>query len=155
MNLNIRSNTTLKEASLHIFDRTFTITTVLQILTVLVALIGVLSALMALQLERSREIGVLRAIGLTPRQVRTTVITQTGLMGGFAGLLALPLGISLAIVMLHIINKRSFGWSVQLQMNIDTLVIAMLLSVGAALLAGLYPAIKMSRQSLIRALQEE
>src|SRR5439155_1641468 len=65
----IRSNRALRDASLEIFDRTFAITAVLRLLIVAVAFVGVLSALMALQLERAREHGVLRALGLTPGQV--------------------------------------------------------------------------------------
>jgi peptidoglycan/xylan/chitin deacetylase (PgdA/CDA1 family) len=65
----VRSNRALRDASLLIFDRTFAITGVLRTLTVAVAFIGMLAALMALGLERAREIGVLRTLGLTPRQV--------------------------------------------------------------------------------------
>jgi len=153
--LSIRSNQTLHQASMNIFDRTFTITTVLQILTVLVALIGVLSALMALQLERTKEIGVLRALGFTPSQIRTAVILQTGFMGGIAGLLALPLGSGLSLVLLQVINKRSFGWSLQLHLSWESLGVAMLLSIITASIAGIYPAIKMAGQPLARSLREE
>ena len=86
----IRSNRALREASLEIFDRTFAITTVLQLLATIVAFVGILSALMALQLERARELGMLRANGLTPRQLWGVVLSQTGLMGVTAGLLATP-----------------------------------------------------------------
>ncbi|MDH3215852.1 MAG: ABC transporter permease, partial [Candidatus Krumholzibacteria bacterium] len=77
----VRSNRDLRDASIAVFDRTFAITNVLRMLTVLVAFIGVLSALMALQLERARELGVLRALGLTPGQLWWLVNLQTGLMG--------------------------------------------------------------------------
>ncbi len=70
---------------MEIFDRTFRITACSGCLAALVAFIGVLSALMALQLERARELGVLRANGLTPGQVWQLVTSQTGLMGLAAG----------------------------------------------------------------------
>ena len=76
-----RSNDSLRAASLEVFDRTFEVTAVLRLLAFIVAFVGVLSALMALELERAREFGVLRASGLTPGQVWTLVMTQTGLMG--------------------------------------------------------------------------
>src|SRR5690606_31075595 len=82
----IRSNRALRQASLDVFDRTFTITTVLRLLAVAVAFVGVLSALMALQLERARELAVLRAEGLTPGQLWRYVSLQTGVMGLLAGL---------------------------------------------------------------------
>ena len=62
----ISANKDLRRGALEIFDRTFVITDVLRLLAVAVAFVGVLSALMALQLERARELGVLRANGLTP-----------------------------------------------------------------------------------------
>lgn len=98
--LAINSNRTLRENTLVIFDRTFAITAVLQMLATLVAFIGVLSALMALQLERGRELAVLRANGLTPRELWGLVLSQTCLMGLTAGLLALPVGLVLALVLI-------------------------------------------------------
>ncbi len=94
--INIRSNRALREASLEVFDRTFAITTVLRMLAMIVAFVGILAALMALQLERARELGMLRANGLTPRQLWGMVLSQTGLMGLTAGLLAIPVGVLLA-----------------------------------------------------------
>lgn len=151
----IRSNRALREASIEIFDRTFAITTVLRLLAVLVAFIGVLSALMALQLERAREVGVLRANGLTPRQVLGLTTSQTGLMGLAAGLLSLPLGLALAWVLIYVINRRSFGWTLQMQVGADVLIQAVLLALLAAVLAGLYPAFKMARVAPSLALREE
>ena len=151
----IRSNKALRETSLKIFDRTFTITTVLRLLAVVVAFIGVLSALMALALERRREFGVLRATGMTPKQVGGYVTLQTSLMGLIAGVLSLPLGYVLAYVLVYVINKRSFGWTLQLSVAPEVLGQALLLAVAAAFLAGLYPAWQMARSSPALALREE
>jgi len=151
----IRSNRALRETSLTVFDRTFTITTVLRLLALVVAFIGVLSALMALELERRREMGVLRATGMTPPQVGGYVTLQTGLMGTIAGVLSLPLGYVLAYVLVFVINKRSFGWTLQLNVPADVLVQALVLAIGAALLAGLYPAWSMAQASPATALRDE
>ena len=151
----IRSNRALRETSLKVFDRTFTITTVLRLLAVIVAFIGVLSALMALVLERQREMGVLRATGMTPSQLGGYVTLQTGLMGVIAGLLSLPLGYALAYVLVFVINKRSFGWTLQLSVSPEILLQSFGLAVAAAVLAGLYPAWKMARSSPALALREE
>jgi putative ABC transport system permease protein len=153
--LEIRSNRALKAASLDIFDRTFQITGVLRILALLVAFIGVLSALMALQFERGRELGVLRANGLTPGQVWKLVTTQTGIMGLVAGALAVPAGLILAVVMIFVVNKRSFGWTLQLSVGPWILLQAMLLALVGALLAGILPAWRMARTSPAEALREE
>ena len=151
----IRSNRALKRLSLEIFDRTFLITSVLRLLAGLVAAIGVLSALTALQLEREREIGVLRAAGLTPGQVWQLVTAQTGLMGLAAGLLALPVGLVLSAIMVFVINRRSFGWTVHLEIAPAVLLEALALALATALAAGVYPAWRMARTPPALALREE
>ena len=153
--LSIQSNRSLKKISMAIFDRTFRITSVLRLVSGLVAFIGVLSALMALQLERERELGVLRAIGLTPGQVWHLVTSQTGLLGLAAGLLSLPVGLALAAIMIFVVNRRSFGWTIRMEVDPMILLGAMALALGAALLAGIYPAWKMARTSPALALREE
>ncbi|MFQ6024741.1 MAG: FtsX-like permease family protein, partial [Acidiferrobacterales bacterium] len=145
--IRIRSNEALRAASLQVFDRTFAITAVLRLLATIVAFVGVLSALMALQLERARELAILRASGLTPRQVWRLVTAETGLMGFCSGLLAWPLGIAMALALILVINRRSFGWSLQVSIDPTVLIYGLLLAVVAALLAGLYPAFKMARTS--------
>lgn len=151
----LRSNRALREASLEVFDRTFAITGVLRLLAFIVAFIGVLSALMALQMERGRELGVLRANGMTPGQVWGLVTSQTGLMGLVAGVLAVPAGIVLAVVMIFVVNRRSFGWTLQMIVGPEILLQTIALAAAGALLAGLYPAWRMSRTSPALALRSE
>ncbi|KIH75992.1 putative ABC transport system permease protein [Geoalkalibacter ferrihydriticus] len=151
----VYSNRSLREASMATFDRTFAITAVLRLLVIIVAFIGILNALMAMQIERAREMAVLRANGLTPRQVWRLVTAETGLIGLVAGLLALPLGLVQALVLIHVINRRSFGWTMQTYLAPDIVLQALLLAVVAALLAGLYPAWRMARTSPALALREE
>lgn len=150
-----RTNDSLRSASLEVFDRTFRVTAVLRLLAFIVAFVGVLSALAALQLERARELGLLRATGLTPGQLGGLVVTQTGLIGFAAGILALPMGLILSVVMIHVVNKRSFGWTLNMQFGPEVLGQAVVLAVVGALLAGLYPAWKMSRTSPALALRGE
>ncbi len=151
----IRANQTLRALSMDVFDRTFTITNVLRLLAIGVAFIGILSALMALQLERAKELAVLRATGVTPRQVWRYITLQSGLMGLFSGLLALPLGLILAGVLIFVINKRSFGWTMQVQVAPEVLIQALVLALIAALLAAIYPAWRMAQANPSLALREE
>ena len=151
----IGSNRALREGTLAIFDRTFAITAVLQLLATIIAFIGILSALMALQLERSRELGMLRANGLTPVQLWGLVLGQTSLIGLAAGLLAAPLGLTLGLVLIYVINRRSFGWSLDLSLEPTLFLQALLVALTAALLAGIYPAWKMGRTSPAAALRDE
>jgi putative ABC transport system permease protein len=151
----VRANRELRLASLEIFDRTFAITGVLRTLTVAVAFVGMLAALMALGLERGREIGVLRMLGLTPRQVWVLVTTQSGLIGLLAGVLAVPGGLLLAGVLVFVINRRSFGWTMPIDPSPAILLQGVALSVLAAVLAGLYPAWKMATARPADALRDE
>jgi putative ABC transport system permease protein len=151
----VRANRELLDASLAIFDRTFAVTEVLRLLSVGVAFIGILSALSALALERSRELAVLRALGLVPRKLVQLVTLQTSLMGLFAGIFSLPLGLVLAYILVFVINRRSFGWTLEIALSPDVAVKAMVLSLLAAVLAGIYPAFKMSRANPALALREE
>ncbi|HEX6307052.1 MAG TPA: FtsX-like permease family protein [Longimicrobiales bacterium] len=151
----VRLDRGLRAATLEVFDRTFLITGVLRLLALIVAFVGVTGALMALQLERSREIGVLRATGLTPLQVWSLITSQTALMGAAAAALAVPLGIAMSWAMVHVINRRSFGWTFDLLIGAGPFVQALAAGVGAAVLAGLYPALRMSRLRPAQALREE
>ena len=135
----VRPNQALRAEALAVFDRAFAITGALQLLAAIVAFIGILSALLSLQLERGREFGLMRAVGLTVRQLRGLVLLETGLMGLAAGLLAIPTGLVLAWVLIFIINRRSFGWTMTLQADPVIFLQALALAVGAALLAGVYP----------------
>ncbi len=153
--LMVYSNRDLREASLATFDRTFAVTSVLRILAVLVAFVGILNALMAMQIERSRELAVLRAGGLTPQQLWLLVTGETGLIGLLAGLLALPLGIAQALMLILVINRRSFGWSMDIQLDPSILLQALLLALIAAVLAGLYPAWRMAQTQPAQALRDE
>jgi putative ABC transport system permease protein len=151
----VRANRTIREQSLAIFDRTFAITGVLRLLAIGVAFIGVLSALLALQLERAREHAVLRALGVTPGQMIGLGVLETGSMGLLAGLLALPLGWVLAELLIQVVNVRSFGWSMDSLLPPGVLLDAVLLAIAAAVLAGLYPALRMARVQPAAALRDE
>jgi putative ABC transport system permease protein len=151
----IRSNRSTRQSALEVFDRTFAITVALQLLATIVAFIGILSTLMSLQLERSREIGVLRATGMTRRQLWRLSLLETGLLGSTAGLLAIPMGIVLAVILIYIINLRSFGWTLSMQLQPGDFIQAFAIALGAALLAGLYPAWRMGQMQPADAVRSE
>jgi len=153
--LQAQSNRALRDNVLTIFDRTFSITVALRLLATIVAFIGILSALMSLQLEHTRQYGIMRANGMTPRQLRTFTLIQTGLMGTTAGLLALPVGLVLALILIDVINVRSFGWTMDLTLAPQPFIQAFAVALAAALAAGLYPAWRSSRHSAIQALRSE
>jgi putative ABC transport system permease protein len=151
----IRSNRDIRKASLEVFDRTFLITRVLRVLALGVAFIGMLSALLALQIERARELAILRATGLTPRETFALILIQTGALGLCAGVLAWPLGTGIAVALVKVINLRSFGWTMDLALPAAAYAEALALAVAAALLAGLYPGWRAGRTPPALALRED
>jgi len=154
-NIQVNPSGALRQGAMDVFDRTFAITTSMQLVTTLVAFIGVLSSLLALQLEKAREMGILRAIGLTVAEMRRLTLWETGLLGASAGLLALPTGYILAWILIFVINQRSFGWTLQMEVAPAPFIQAFLLAVTAALLAALYPAWRLGRMAIAEALRGE
>ena len=153
--LSVSSNRGIKENALEVFDRTFTITAALRLLATVVAFIGVLSAIMSLQLERTRELGTLRANGMSLSQLWGKTLLETALMGLTAGLMAIPIGWLLAYILIHFINLRSFGWSLQMQTDFNIFATALGVALIAALLAGIYPVIRLNKMEIATAVREE
>lgn len=153
--VSIRLNKDLRDYSIEIFDRTFVVAGLLHILSVIVAFIGVFSALMSIQLEKEKEMGILRATGLTPGQMLKMISVQTFTIGLIAAFIAIPLGLVLAYCLIYVINLRSFGWTMQMSIDPVVLIQAIIIAVSASLLAGLYPAWKMSVTLPAKSLRDE
>jgi len=143
--LAIRANAELLAMSLEIFERTFAITGVLRVLAVVIAFVGLLSSLLALSLERTRELAILRAIGMTPLEVARQLLAESAYQGLVAGLLALPIGVVLADVLIRVINRRAFGWTLPFELDGGLLAQTVLLALAAALLAAIYPCYRLTR----------
>ncbi|MBT8082530.1 MAG: FtsX-like permease family protein [Gammaproteobacteria bacterium] len=153
--LRVDSNARIRDLSLEIFDQTFVITDVLYWLAIGVALIGILGAMLALQLERAREFALLRALGMTPGQVGGMITAQTGVIGLLSGAAAIPLGLIMAWVLIKVINRRAFGWQIDMEVAPGILASALVFAVGASLLAGLYPAWRAAHSRPAVAMREE
>jgi len=153
--LAITSNAEVRELSMRIFERTFVITRVLYWLTAGVAAIGLVSALLAWELERSRELAIVRALGLTPRGAGAVIEAQTGFMGFVAYLAAIPAGVLTAVLLITVINRRAFGWQIDFHFSIEQFANAFAVAMVAALVAGLYPAWRTARAPLASDIREE
>jgi putative ABC transport system permease protein len=151
----IRSNADIRELSMRIFERTFVITRVLNWLAAGVAAAGLLSALLAWELQRSRELAIVRSLGLTPRGTALLVLSQTVFMGFAAWLAAVPAGLLTALVLTEVINRRAFGWQIDLHLSPAQFLDALALALCAGLAAGVYPAWRSARAPLASGLREE
>ena len=153
--LEVQDNQQIRDEALRIFDRTFAITESLRVLAVVVAFIGVLSALLALQLERKREYATLEAIGLAPEGLEKLTYLETALIGLSASLLALPTGLLLALILIHVINVRSFGWTIQLAPTVGPFIQAIVVGIVASLAAAVYPVSRLRRMPVAEAIRGE
>jgi putative ABC transport system permease protein len=138
--LEVVPNQTLRARVLTVFDQTFQITYGLQIIAILVSVLGVIAALTAMILQRGREIGVLRAIGARRAQIRRMVLVESGLIGLAGALLGSACGVVLSLILVHIIHRQFFGWTIRLTIEPGIFVQTLLLMIGAAVLAGIGPA---------------
>jgi putative ABC transport system permease protein len=138
--LNIAPNEVLRRGAIQVFDRTFAVTYALEGVAIIVATLGAASALLALVLDRRREIGLIRYLGAAKGQVRNMILTEAALLGLLAGLLGLALGTALSLVLIYVVNKQSFGWTIQFHPPALLLGGALLLVWAFTVLAGVYPA---------------
>ncbi|MEC4670424.1 MAG: FtsX-like permease family protein [Nitrospirota bacterium] len=136
----IISNRELRAEILEIFDRTFRVTYGLELIAVFVGFLGIVNSLVTSIVERQREFSTLRAIGGGAGQVRAMVVWESMFLGILGGLLGLIGGLLLAVLLIEVINKQSFGWTIQFTLSGVTLVEAVGVALGAALAAGYFPA---------------
>jgi putative ABC transport system permease protein len=92
---------------------------------------------------------------MTVRQLWQLTLLETGLMGATAGLLAMPVGWLLAWILIYVINRRSFGWTLQMDLEPSYFLQALAVAVVAALLAGIYPALRSGNMVIATAIREE
>jgi putative ABC transport system permease protein len=151
----VSSNRALKAKVLEIFDNTFVVARALELITILVAVLGIFTVLWASVLSRRREIGLLRSIGATRSQVARLVLGEAGLLGLMVELLGLLAGICLSLILIHVINKQSFGWTIQFRFSWLVVVKSLILSLAAALLAGYLPARQAARLNIPNAVAYE
>jgi putative ABC transport system permease protein len=148
-------NRTLRDQGIQVFDRTFAITYVLEALAVFVAVTGVAGALLALVIDRRREFGLLRFLGAANRQVRGIILFEAGLLGALANIAGITLGLILSLLLIHVINKQSFGWTIQFHWPVLVLLSALSVVYAATILSALYPARIANRLVPIEVIHEE
>jgi len=136
----ITSNRELRQEILRIFDQTFAITYALQAIAILVAIFGIVNTLVLLVMERERDIGVLKAVGASNGQIQKMTLVEAGLMGLVSFLLGAVTALLLSLLLIFVINRQSFGWTIQVVIPPALFVKTLLLVLACALLAGIIPA---------------
>ncbi|MEZ0312291.1 MAG: FtsX-like permease family protein [Myxococcota bacterium] len=149
----VRSNQRLRATILDIFDQTFAITVILQAMSFLIAVAGIALTLLIAARERAAELALYRALGATRRQVFRMFVGQGLSLGAFGLVLGAVGGSALVMVLILLINRAYFGWTIRLALPGWALAEQAATILGAAVLAALYPAMRASRtpaQELVR-----
>jgi putative ABC transport system permease protein len=148
-------NRSLRESALRVFDRTFAITETMRAVAGGVAFVAVVSALMALLEERQRILGYLRAIGFSRRRLALAMGLEAVLVASIAAVTSWGTGLAMALVLVFVVNRRAFGWTLQFHAGQGPYLGILAVAVVAALLGAGVPIWKASRLSVVATIREE
>jgi putative ABC transport system permease protein len=151
----IFSDRDLRTEAVRIFDRTFAITYALEAVAVIMAVMGIGGALIALVIDRRRELGLLRFLGASSGQIRKMILVEAGLLGLLANLAGFVLGYFLSLILVFVINKQSFGWTIRFHWPVTVLLGALTVVYAATVVSGLYPARVAMRLNPLEVIHEE
>lgn len=153
--LQVYTGPALKELSLGFFDRAFAVTYLLEAVAVVIGLVGVSFAFSAQALARRAEFGMLRHVGMLRRQVVGMLAGEGAILGGLGVLYGLLLGFVLSLVLVYVINRQSFNWSIDLFIPWAQLAGVALVLVAAASLTATLSARAAMGVSAVRAVRED
>ncbi|HZH83404.1 MAG TPA: ABC transporter permease, partial [Phototrophicaceae bacterium] len=139
-NVTIADSRTIRALSLHIFDRSFAVTYLLEGIAILVGLAGIAATFSSQTLARSKEFGMLRHVGVLRRQI-LAMLAMEGAMLGVVGVVAgMVLGLAISQILIQVINPQSFHWTMDVRLPgtlfISVAVAMIAASAGTALIAG-------------------
>ena len=153
--LEIISSQALHDRSLRIFDRAFAITYALEGVAVLIGLLGVSFAASSAALSRRAEFGMLRHIGMLRRQVLGLIATEGLLTSALGVVYGLLLGLALSLVLVFVINRQSFNWSIDLALPLGPLCALSALLIIAATLTAVISGRAALSMDAVRAVRED
>ena len=149
------SNGSLRKGAIATFDHTFQITYALELVAIIVAVMGVAGALLAAVIDRRREFGLLRFLGAAQPQIRKIILCEAGLLGLLANAVGIVLGTVLSLILIFVINKQSFGWTIQFHWPAGTLLFILSGVYVATVAAALLPANTATSMNPIEVVHEE
>lgn len=149
------SHADLRRGILEIFDDTFALTYALEGVAVVVAVFGIITTFLVLIMDRERELALLQALGASRRQIMGMVLVESGLASFLSFALGAAAGSLLALLLILVINKQAFGWTIRLFFTPGIYWQAFILVLGLGLAAGAYPAWRAIRPHLAAILKEE
>jgi len=153
--LQVRTNRELRELIMSFVDQMFQIMQALEFVALIIAVLGVANTLVASVLDRTRELGILRAIGASRRQVRGAVLAEATLIGLSASALGAPSGLLVSLLVLKVVNLQVRGWAIPYEFNWSGFGMTALLVTAAAAIAGVLPANRATAVEPVVALRAE
>jgi putative ABC transport system permease protein len=153
--LEIISSPELRERSLMAFDRAFVITYALEAVAVLIGLLGVSVAASSTALARRAQFGMLRHIGMLRAQVLWMLASEGAILSALAVLYGLLLGGLLSLILVYVINRQSFNWSIDLSVPWLELAALGAALIAASALTALWSGRAAMSQDPIRAVRED
>lgn len=145
----------LRRKSLAIFDRSFAVTYALEAIAVAIGLAGVTSSFAALAWSRRREFGVLRFLGLTRREILALLALEgaaTGALGAFLGLVS---GAAMSLVLIHVVNRQSFHWGMEVHWPVAALAVLVAALVAACALGARLSGAAATRHEAVLAVKDD
>lgn len=147
------TNAEVRREIMRIFDQTFMITYALLGIAIIVAVLGIVNTLSALILERTRELALLRVGGLSSRELTTMLVLESSLLGIASTVIGLVMGYALSWILIYVINKQSFGWTIDFHTPTALIAASLATTFLASVLAGLAPARLANRIDIAGALK--
>lgn len=151
----IMGSSALRERSLQIFDRAFAITYALEAVAVIIGLTGVSFAASSTALARRSEFGMLRHIGMQRKQVIGILASEGCVLSAFGVLYGLTLGGALSLVLVYVINRQSFNWSIDLAVPVWQLALLSVTLIGAAAITAVWSGRAATGQEAVQAVRED
>jgi len=145
----------IRALSLRIFDRTFAVTYLLEAVAVAIGLAGVAASFAALAAARRREFGMMRHLGLTRRQVGWMLAQEGALAAGVGVLGGMLAGFAIGLVLIEVVNRQSFHWSMDLHVPWGSLAVFAAGLVALAALAAVLAGRQAMRQDAVLAVRED
>ncbi len=149
------TNAEIRKQVMTIFDQTFMITYALLGVAIIVAVMGIVNTLAALILERNRELALLRAGGLSANELRTMLVLESAILGVASTATGLVMGYALSWILINVINKQSFGWTIDFHTPVALIAASLGITLLASALAGLAPARMANRIHIASAIKSE
>jgi putative ABC transport system permease protein len=151
----ILTSTALRERSLSIFDRAFAITYGIEAVAVVIGLMGVSFAASSTALARRAEFGMLRHVGMLRRQVVAMLASEGVLMSLLGVLYGLVLGGALSLVLVYVVNRQSFNWSIDFAVPLWQLGVLSATLIAAAAFTAVWSGRSAMNQDAVRAVRED